>query len=511
MTSAAPDAWAAPGAVLLVSTYELGRQPFNVASPWAQLEAAGFGVDGVDTAVAELDDTALARARLVAISVPMHTALRLGVEVARRVRRVAPTAHLTMFGLYASLNARYLLEAHADSVIGGEFEVALVELARQLAHDATSDGRLAADRPPRSFAIEGVVTDVGSLDGGLVAPTTLRKLPFMVPRRDRLAPPARYAKLLGPSPGQTRRVGYVEATRGCLHTCRHCPITPVYQGRFFAVPRDVVLADAEQQVREGAEHLTFGDPDFFNGPKHGLAILETLHARHPELSFDVTIKVEHLLRERASVPKLARLGCAFVISAVESLSDEVLRRLDKGHTRADVAEALAICQDAGVAMRPSLMPFTPFATLEDYVELCDWIAREELVDAVDPVQLSIRLLVPPGSAMLAGAESRPWLGELVLEDFGHRWSHPDPRMDALHREVARLCEARADEDAGGTFLAIRELAYQKAGRTAPAVSLTRRFVPRLSESWFCCAEPPQRLVRAIASCDSQGVCSTGRG
>ncbi|MSP24602.1 MAG: radical SAM protein [Myxococcales bacterium] len=500
-------AWHESGAVLLHSAYELGRQPFNIASPWAQLEAAGFGVDGVDTSVTELTDEVIARARLVAISVPMHTALRLGVEIAQRVRRVASDCHIAMFGLYAALNARHLLTHHVDSVIGGEFEVALVALARRLSGVPAVDGvegmdGNAASREDEAEAparITGLVSSIAELDGGLIAPSVMRKLPFVVPRRDRLAPLDRYATFFGPGPHEIRKVGYVEASRGCLHKCRHCPITPVYEGRFFVVPREIVLADAEQQVAMGAEHLTFGDPDFFNGPKHGMSILEALHARHPRVSFDVTIKIEHLLSERHRVADLARLGCAFVLSAVESLSDTVLMRLDKGHSRADVATALAICRGAGLALRPSLMPFTPFSTLADYLELCEWVASEGLVDAVDAVQLSIRLLIPPGSALLDGDEDRPWLGELVAENFGYAWTHSDPRMDQLSQAVAHHVEANSDCDPAILFLGIRELAYRAAALTPPPITLARTFVPRLSESWFCCAEPTTRQLGNVAN------------
>ena len=109
---------------------------------------------------------------------------------------------------------------------------------------------------------------------------------------------------------------------------------PVYQGQFRVVQPEVVLADIAAQVAAGAEHITFGDPDFFNGPTHAMHIVDAMHAAHPRVTFDVTIKVEHLLQHRDLLPRLAASGCAFVTSAVESLDDRVLAFLDKGHTRA---------------------------------------------------------------------------------------------------------------------------------------------------------------------------------
>jgi radical SAM superfamily enzyme YgiQ (UPF0313 family) len=482
----APGGWSAPGAALLVSCYELGRQPFNIASPWAQLEAAGFGVDGIDTAVDELPDAAIERAKLIAISVPMHTATRLGIALAERVRRLNPGAHVCFFGLYAALNAKLLLATHADSVIGGEFEVALVDLAAAL-----SLGRPLAE-------VGGVVSSANQLqDGrGSPAPSVLRRLPFVTPRRDRLAPLHRYATFFGPGPEELRQVGYVEASRGCLHRCRHCPVTPVYQGRFFVVPREVVLADARQQVAAGAGHLTFGDPDFFNGPTHGLKILQELHREHPTVSFDVTIKVEHMLRHREALAELPALGCAFVVSALESLSDEVLGRLDKGHTERDVHEAVALCRELGLVLRPTFVTFTPWTTLDDYVALVDWIVGEDLIDHIDPIQLAIRLLVPPGSALL---EDEPeWLGSLAAEELGFRWQHPDARVDALFEQVSQIVERGVDDDERAVVLKVREAAYHAASRRPEPIALgTRRFVPHLSESWFCCAEPTQRQLENL--------------
>src|SRR5262249_48470940 len=149
--------------------------------------------------------------------------------------------------------------------------------------------------------------------------------------------------------GRTNRItGYTESTRGCKHLCRHCPVVPVYNGKFRAVPADVVLDDIRQQAAAGAQHITFGDPDFFNGPKHGLRIVEKMRVEFPSLTYDVTIKIEHLLRRRELLPELKRTGCIMVTSAVESVDDGVLAILEKGHTRADFIEAAGLLRGAGL-------------------------------------------------------------------------------------------------------------------------------------------------------------------
>ena len=293
--------------------------------------------------------------------------------------------------------------------------------------------------------------------------------------------------------------GYVEATRGCLHTCAHCPITPVYGGRFFAIPRPLVLEDIRTQVRAGVGHITFGDPDFLNGPRHSLEIVRAMHAEFPDVTFDATIKVEHILERREVFPELASLGCAFVVSAVESLSEGVLRHLKKGHSRADVAEALDILDDAGIPMRPTFVAFTPWTTASDYLDVLDFIAEHGLVEHVDPIQYAIRLLVPPSSALLDDHDGRGWLGPLDEEALSYTWQHPDPRMDALQREVQALVEraARQREPIAVTFAAIRRLAAERLDAREPALvgagvsdatgalRRSRRPIPHLSEPWFC--------------------------
>ena len=454
------------GQVLLIACYELGHQPLAVAWPAAFLERAGYHPAVLDLSVEPLDPEKIARANFIAISVPMHTALRIGVAAAAKIRAINPTAHVCFYGLYASLNATELLDASADSVLAGEVEDEIVELVRR-AEAAGAGGAGAA-----AVAVRPV----------------LAKLDFPVPARAALPALKKYAHV--ERDGRQELAAYVEASRGCKHRCRHCPIPPIYGGRFFVVPVETVMADVRQQVAAGARHVTFGDPDFLNGPRHALAVARALHAAFPAVTFDFTAKIEHLLRERAHLAALAALGCAFIVSAAESLDDRVLGYLAKGHTRADLVAALTVTRAAGIALRPTWVAFTPWTTLEGYREWLDFLATESLVDHVDPVQYGIRLLVPPGSHLLELPELRRHLGDKVPGGFHHRWTHPDPRVDRLAEEVAAVVAAAAErgEDAPATFDRVRALAAAAAGVAAPpplALAPDRRRPPRLTEPWFC--------------------------
>ena len=458
--------------VLLVSCYELGHQPLGLASPMAFLARAGIPVSAIDISVEpleRLDKELVQPARLVAISVPMHTALRLGSRVAQRVRDLNPGCHICFYGLYATLNADYLLENGADSIAGGEYEQSLVELAQAL-----------NDRLP----VRGV-RQLASF-----ATPVLKRLAFPVPLRKGLPPLERYAHL--ERNGHLGLVGSVVASRGCLHFCRHCPIPPVYQGRFFVVPKEVVLQDIRQLVAAGATHITFADPDFLNGPGHSLAIARALHQDFPSVTFDFTAKVEHLLQHQSLLPELERLGCLFIVSALESLSNLVLRELDKGHTREGAIEALGLVRRAGIALRPTWVSFTPWTTLRDYLDVLEWVEEEDLVDHVDPVQFTVRLLVPPGSMLLERASIQPFLEPLAPEAFTYPWRHPEPTMDALHTEMSQLVEGAtsSNEDPLVTFTRICDLAWSTGGeapRRRPRLPspAQRARAPRLTEAWFC--------------------------
>ena len=463
--------WKSPGAVVLVSCYELGRQPLAVASPLAFLREAGFRPWAMDVAAEDFSEAKISKAKFVGVSVPMHTALRLGVEAAAKIRETNPACHICFYGLYALLNKDYLLENGADSAIGGEVEWPLLQLVQKLSESSGDEVPGAATRERASGPY-------------------LEKIPLLKPDRDPLPAIQAYAHLI--KDGEHYPAGAVEASRGCKHLCLHCPIPPVYEGRFFVVPQEKVLEDVEELAARGARHISFADPDFLNGPAHAVRLARAFHERFPSLTFDFTAKVSHLIRHEELLPQFRESGCAFFITAVESLSDRVLRHLDKGHTREDAVRVVKAAREAGLSIRPSLVAFTPWTSPQDYFDLLDFIEEHALIDEVDPIQMAIRLLVPPGSHLLDSPRMTPYVRELDAENFIHRWEHPDERMDKLHEEALALAEDAASrrEDAAAAFAGIRRLAADilerpEQARPKAAFAPERIRPPRLSESWFC--------------------------
>lgn len=440
--------------VLLISTYDLGRQPFGLASPAAWLRAEGHHVTTADLSREPLPNEALTQSDWIAFHLPMHTATRMAIPQIRSARQLNPAASICCYGLYAPVNEEMLRTLGVTHVIGGEFERALTDLI---------SGRAAS-----------------------VLPVIMERLPFRVPDRGKLPSLREYAGLI--AGGERKVVGYTEASRGCKHLCRHCPIVPVYEGRFRVVQRDIVLADARQQVHAGAEHITFGDPDFFNGPGHAIGIVEAFHAEFPGVTSNVTIKIEHLLKHRDLLPALKRTGCLFITSAVESLNDDVLARLAKGHTRADFVEALELTRTHGLTIVPTFVAFTPWTSRSDYLDLLRTIHELDLIENVAPIQLAIRLLIPAGSKLLELADLHTEAFDPAALSYG--WLHPDPEMDLLCSDLQKLVGLgdRLGVSRPELFAMIWERAF---GAKPDFETKMRPAVPHLTEAWYCCAEPEE--------------------
>jgi radical SAM superfamily enzyme YgiQ (UPF0313 family) len=468
--------------IVLISTYELGRQPFGVVSPAAWLRNRGHHVTCFDLTRQSLDEFSVQSADLIAIYVPMHTATRLAAQLIPTLRDANPRAHLCCYGLYAPMNAAYLRTLGVSTILGGEFEASLTQLAERLNTPA-----------PNANLSPTPVEPIISLD----------RLKFEIPDRSGMPALEKYAHLILPQAmgGGYRIVGSTEASRGCKHLCRHCPIVPVYNGVFRIVSRDVVMADVHQQIAAGAQHISFGDPDFFNGIGHALQIIDEFHREFPEVTYDATIKIEHLRKYEEHLPRLKATGCLFVISAVESVDDAILQRLDKGHTRTDFLHVARKFRELGMTLHPTFVPFTPWTTLDGYLDLLRVLHEENLIENVAPVQLAIRLLIPEGSRLLELDETRRAVGAFDAGSLVYPWKNDDPRVDALSEEVQSIAATvdREKKSRHAAFTRIWQAAHAAAGIAAPELPVPAAealaSVPFLSEPWYCCAEPtPAQLV-----------------
>jgi radical SAM superfamily enzyme YgiQ (UPF0313 family) len=461
--------------VLLISTYDLGHQPFSLASPAAKLTAAGADVTCNDMAVEDLKENAVKTASIIGLYLQMHTATRLSIALLPRLKRLNPHAHIVFYGLYAPLNSEYLKKIGGDSFVGGEFEDGLVQVYNDL------------------------ITGKFSPSVNLVSTDNQE---FYRPLRDDLPGLNNYAHLIV-GDGTKKIVGYTEASRGCKHKCRHCPIVPVYKGRFRVINSDIVLADIHQQISSGAEHISFGDPDFFNGPGHALKIITALHKEFPKISYDATIKIEHLLKHKNLLSTLKKTGCLFITTAVESVEEDILKILDKGHSQEDFKQVAKITKDIGIPISPTFVPFTPWTTKQGFLCLLETIAELELIENVAPIQLAIRLLIPNKSFLLETSQIHTHLLGYDQEALSYRWRNKDKSVENLCLNVQKIVELGATNSLTRVeiFRTIYNITRKACGLEASPLPYQVRpshaAIPSMSEPWFCCAEPTQEQLSRL--------------
>lgn len=444
--------------LLLISCYELGHQPLHVAAPAAELLAAGIEVEALDLSVEPWDVRRLEGIDAVAVSVPMHTALRLAIAAATRIRRERPQMPIAFYGLYAAVGAEET-GSIVDRMICGEYEEQLVAWVRSLG-DA---------EPTRGISVE------------------IGRRTFRPPARHLLPGLERYAHL---AVGDDHRlVGYVEASHGCRHRCAHCPVPVVYDGRYRITGEETTLSDISQLVEAGASHVTFGDPDFLNAPAYSMKVLNAAHGRFPDITFDVTVKVEHVLAHRDLLPALADTGVLFMISAFETLDDRTLARLRKGHTAQDAELAVELAREAGIDIHPTWMPFTPWTTVSHVADIARFVWDKGLAAVTDPVQLTIRLLIPDGSLMLDVPQLADHLTGYDPRALGYTWRAADPAADVLQKRLEELADqgASAGRNPLETLEVMTEViaagADQAISASIPAGAAGGR--PRMTEPWFC--------------------------
>ena len=208
--------------IVLISPYDLGRQPFALAEPAAVFRNAKYEVECLDLSQQKLTAKVLAPANVVFIYLSMLTATRIAVEAMPRIKQMAPRARIAVFGWYAPVNEEFLRGLGVDAVFGGESETDMLTYAESLS--------AADEHPARHQAV-----------------VNLKRIDFMVPDRHSLPALEKYSQLIFPD-GNRRVMGFTETTRGCKHLCRHCPVVPVYNGRVYAIPVDIVIEDIEADL-----------------------------------------------------------------------------------------------------------------------------------------------------------------------------------------------------------------------------------------------------------------------
>lgn len=405
--------------ILLVSTFEGGFQPMTIASAATPLLKEGYNVSVLDTYVDGIEEKHFIGPDLIAISVPLFDSVHPGVEIAKKVRELNPGAHITFFGQHATINSERFVGKYCDTCISGEWEKPLVNLVEHLSDKTLSQP-------------DGVVT-IDQVENGKVIHPYMSRDHLDIPTRDVLPPLYKYPqtqidKLLG----SQQIVGSTEITRGCHHKCLYCSVFAAYDGKVIMISDDIVIQDVRNLVDGGMTHLTFIDADFINAKYHGVKILRKLHSEFPELTYDFTTRIDHILENRETILEMADLGVRFITSALEFPSELVLDAVGKDTSIEQIEDAIAFLRNTSIKLNPTFIMYNPWTTLEDLANFRTFVERNDLDSIIDPIQYETRLYLYKGSPLLQTPSIKAL--ELTDHEFHVDWKHPDPRVDELYFE-----------------------------------------------------------------------------
>jgi hypothetical protein len=115
------------------------------------------------------------------------------------------------------------------------------------------------------------------------------------------------------------------------------------------------------------------------------------------------------------------------------------------------------------------------------------------------VQLAIRLLVPQGSYLLQLPGFAEHLQRFDPSLLGYPWQHADERVDALQQQIMATTMQLETAPRDEAFNAIWELAHAAVGLPAPSLAHADfgETIARLSEPWYCCAEPTDQQLQSF--------------
>ena len=440
--------------ILLLSFYDLGKQPKIISEIYNKINSDLVEIDFVDFSF-ESREVDLDKYDAIGIYAPMHTATVLATEYLSNQN--LPDKIFT-FGLY---------------------------------------GDILSDIDSRIHFIESI--DSNQLDKYLDLMTNDDfSFKETVPDRSILPNIKEYARLV--EVDNNLLTGSVETTYGCRHLCTHCPVPIQFNGRFRTFSEEKIIQDISNQIDLGAAHISFNDPDFFNGPKHSLKILERLNNEFPLITYDSTIKVEHILKFKDYFKELNKLNMLFVTSAFETTNDLVLQILQKGHSSMDLQEAIELSKVNNIDIRPTWLPFTPWTTINDLLSIIKLIENNKLRETVDPIQLTIKLLIPKGSLITKRPEIKKYLDQYDKKSFSYSWSYMNNEVDILQKTLFSYLVENESLDEKEQYVGLVHLIEDFTGsEIIHNEEYIYRHSPKLSESWFCCSEPSNIQLDRIKS------------
>ena len=413
--------------VALISTFEGGFQPVSLATSAGILKENHIDFTVLDTYVDGFDPDKFHTQEFVGISVPLFDSLMSGISAARKIRAVNKKAHICFFGQYAMLNMKRLVPDEADSCIYGEWEEQLPALINFLG-DSGINGS-----DPLPDNLKSVYICGRSAPAKGYFPVRRKNIRIL---RDNLPPLHKYPQQqIDKLVGRKTVSGATEIVRGCHHKCLYCSVYAAYDGRSIPFKSDHVFEDVKNLVNFGMNHLTFLDADFFSLGKYGGSILKNLNKLYPDLTFDFTTRVDHILENAEFFKELANCNLSFVTTALEFPGEQVLNAVGKNISIDQIETAIRLLRSLNIEINPTFIMFNPWMKMSDVIHFKKFVDRNNLEKTIDPIQYETRLHLYKSSPLLKS----PALKGIELEEkeFHYEWKHPDPAVDELYKKSVK--------------------------------------------------------------------------
>jgi len=409
--------------VALISTYETGFQPLIISTAAAALLQNDITPAVYDLYMDKSDRSGIMDHEFYGIGLTLFDSLQGGVAIAAEIRAENPDAHICFYGPYADLNKERLMR-YGNSCILGDWERPLTRLARVVL--AGNDKEWT--RMPRVYSL-----------ANRGAKAEYDRSYCVVPARHLLPPIHTYSNtFIENILDRKMAVGNVETTRGCHHKCKFCSVYATSGTKVKFADPEVIMADVDQLVKQGVEHITFVDAEYINNIKFSLDIVNRIHDKYPQLTYDFTTRIDHVVENEAAISEFKNTGCIAITTSIEFPRKDILEKLDKGITSQHILKGMEILKRNEIKVHTTFVTFNPWTDLEGLMNLSFFIKDNDLEDVIDPIQYETRLHIYKGSPLLNDGT----LSGLTLheQDFHYEWEHPDPQVEEVFQRMVKPAE-----------------------------------------------------------------------
>jgi radical SAM superfamily enzyme YgiQ (UPF0313 family) len=350
----------------------MGFPPIGIMSLSAVLKRAGHECVMFDQANPETPDAVIIDAvrrlqpDLVGLSFLSTTSYPYAKLLARQIRAADARVRLAFGGVFATLNAALvkLQCPEVDFVCRGDGEQLILDLLEQL------------DDP------SGVAGLTWARDGQVIQNSNrpmdreLDQWPF--PDRDSL--PLDYVESMPldvPAVLSMERFTTMQTSRGCPWPCVFCDIPIFNEGKWRSRSPQHVVAEFKHLQDLGYGAVYFVDDHFLLQPKRIEAICAGINAAGVTIQWGCEGRVDSTAQHL--FPAMAKANCRTIMFGVESGSQQVLDRLKKEQTLAEIETAVTNAKEAGIEIVHGFFVVgNPDETVEDLRATFDFASRLRL-------------------------------------------------------------------------------------------------------------------------------------